>query len=41
AVLEILKKLSWRWRFLGMILNLIPLFLLDKAYRLVANNRKR
>jgi len=22
-------------------LNLIPLFLLDKAYRLVANNRKR
>ena len=41
AVLEILKKLSWRWRFLGMILNLIPLFLLDKAYRLMANNRKR
>ena len=41
AVLEILKKLSWGWRFLGTCLNLIPLVVLDQAYRFIANNRKR
>jgi predicted DCC family thiol-disulfide oxidoreductase YuxK len=41
AILEILKKLRWQWRLLGKCLNLIPLVILDQAYRFIANNRKR
>ena len=41
AVLEILKKIGWQWRLLGKCLNLIPLVILDQAYRFIANNRKR
>ena len=41
AILGILKRLSWQWRFLGSFLNLFPLAILDQTYRLIANNRKR
>ena len=41
AVLEILKKLSWGWNFLGWILNLLPLSFLNHGYKIVAKNRKR
>ena len=41
AVIHILKKLGPIYKFLGFLLNLLPLFMLDRLYNLIAENRYR
>lgn len=41
AVIHILKKLGLFYKFLGFLLNLLPLFILDRLYHLIAKNRYR
>lgn len=41
AVIHILKKLGSIYKFLGFLLNLLPLFILDQIYHLIAANRYR
>lgn len=41
AVIHILKKLGSIYKFLGFLLNLLPLFMLDRLYNLIAKNRYR
>lgn len=41
AVIHILKKLGLFYKFLGFLLNLLPLFILDRLYDLIAANRYR
>lgn len=41
AVRRMLWKLSWRWRLLALPLWIVPRFLLDRAYDVVAKRRLR
>lgn len=41
AVIHILKKLDPIYKLFGFLLNLLPLFILDRLYNLIAANRYR
>ncbi len=39
AFVQVLKELSWPYRFAGKTLNIMPIFIANKFYDIVANNR--
>lgn len=39
AFIQVMKELSWPYRFVGMVLKVMPIFIANKFYDVVASNR--